>query len=66
MQKSSSDLSDLHIINQYIADQNYEEQRSDKLKFQKKILQDQNYAIEKQTKEIEKMLQDGKRMDFSE
>ena len=60
MKKSSSDL---HIINQYIADQNYE---SDKLKFQKKILQDQNDAIEKQTKEIEKMLQDGKRMDFSE
>ena len=55
--------SDLHIINQYIADQNYEEQRSDKLRFQKKILQDQKTLINKQTQEMNKRFG---RMDISE
>lgn len=55
--------SDLHIINQYIADQNYEEQRSDKLRFQKKILQDQKALIDKQTQEMNKRFG---RMDISE
>ena len=55
--------SDLHIINQYIADQNYEEQRSDKLRFQKKILQDQKVLIDKQTQEMNKRFG---RMDISE
>ena len=55
--------SDLHIINQYIADQNYEEQRSDKLRFQKKILQDQKTLIDKQTQEMNKRFG---RMDISE
>ena len=55
--------SDLHIINQYIADQNYEEQRSDKLRLQKKILQDQKALIDKQTQEMNKRFG---RMDISE